>query len=89
MLSLEGKERLLTYLKDEMKDDQMLTDLYLAIRFALRTGGRKEEVWLLKRHQINWQESTITFDETKNDLDRTVSIPPEIMELLTKRPIRI
>ena len=72
-----------------MKDDQILADLYLVIRLALRTGARKEEVWSLKRHQINWQESTITFDETKNDLERTVSIPPEIMELLTKRPARI
>ena len=72
MLALEEKECLLTYLKDAMKGEQMLSDLYLAIRLALSTGTSKEEIWSLKRHQINWQESTITFDETKIDFCITV-----------------
>ena len=61
-------------------------DLDLAIRIALRTGARQQEVWSLKYDQINFKDSTINFDETKNNLERTVSVPKMIMDLLKKRP---
>ena len=64
------------------------SDLDLAIRIALRTGARQQEVWSLKYSQIDFKESTVNFDETKNDLERTVSIPKAIMDRLSAHPSR-
>lgn len=64
------------------------SDLELAIRIALRTVARQQEVWSLKYSQIDFNENTINFDETKNDLERTVSIPKTIIERLRTHPSR-
>ena len=62
--------------------------LDLAIRLALRTGARQQEIWSMKFRQISFKRSTITFDETKNDNKRTISIPDNLMERLSKLPSR-
>jgi len=62
--------------------------LDLAIRIALGTGARQQEVWAMKFKQINFKLNTITFDETKNDYKRTVSIPEHIIARLKRLPSR-
>ena len=64
------------------------SDLDLAIRLALRSVARQQEIWSMKFKQINFKFNTITFDETKNDHKRTVSIPEHLMVRLKKLPSR-
>ena len=81
----DGRERMLTLEEWErlkVAANEVSETLYLAIILAVGTGGRKMEVWGMNAKQIEWKRGTVTFDKTKRDVKRTVSIPKDAMTLL-------
>lgn len=56
--------------------------LFVVTRFALSTGARKGEILGLTWDDIDFTHSTVTFRNTKNKETRSLSLPPQILEML-------
>ena len=65
------------------------SQLYTAMFLALNTGGRKMEVWDLKKEDINFNDRKITFRKTKTGVVRSVRMVDEAFELLKELPKRM
>lgn len=52
--------------------------LGILVRLAIGTGGRKGELMGLRRKHIDLSERVVYFEETKNDLSRSVPYPASI-----------
>jgi len=60
-------------------------DLYPAVLLALVTGGRRNEVLLLRWRDIDLEHGTVTLSGQKTGARRTIAIPEEVAELLAER----
>jgi integrase len=60
-------------------------DLYLVVLLALSTGGRRSEILGLRWPEVNLQDETVTFLDTKNNDRRTVSVDPAALAILKDR----
>ena len=65
------------------KSDQLriVTDI---VKFAYQTGARQGEILKLKRDDIDFNNKTCTFKDTKNEEDRTIPLADETLTLLKK-----
>ena len=68
--------------------------LYTASMIALTTGGRKMEVWDLKRADVHiakeeGERSFVTFRETKTGPVRSVTLIKPALEVFEKLPLRL
>ena len=75
-LSLEEKDNLLAECDPELKD---------AVKLALLTGARKQEIWKLRYDAINWKHKFISFYETKTGIPRSVPMSQEMHTILSGR----
>ena len=89
----DGRVRFLS--KDELKRyldacEKISPPLHTASMIALTTGGRRMEVWDLKRADIKLGDKPmVTFRETKNGEVRSVKLVAEAVELFQKLPRRL
>lgn len=58
--------------------------LKLIAKFALKTGGRKQEVLGLKWDAVDLKKRTVTFLETKSGKKRTVPLAKSLCKILSK-----
>jgi len=56
----------------------------LLIKMAISTGIRRDDLVSIRIGNISLQDATLTFHESKKDIDRTISISPEIVQLIKK-----
>ena len=68
--------------------------LHTASMIALTTGGRKMEVWDLKRADVHiakeeGERSFVTFRETKTGPVRSVTLIEPALEVFKKLPLRL
>jgi len=59
----------------------MLRDI---VEFAISVGARQGEILKLKREHIDFNKKLITFFDTKNDADRTIPAPDNVLTILKK-----
>ena len=59
----------------------MLRDIVV---FAMSVGARQGEILKLKREHIDYEKKLITFFDTKNDADRTIPAPDNVLVILKK-----
>jgi len=86
----DARDRILTkaeYVKllDACSESNLsiLTDVVI---FAASVGARQGEILKLKRSHIDFAKKQITFFDTKNDADRTIPAPDNVLEILKKYP---
>lgn len=60
------------------------TEDELLIKLAVTTGLRREDLCALKISNINLEDETLTFHESKKSRDRTIYLSPEIILLIKK-----
>lgn len=75
-LSKKEYEKLISVI-DNIQDE-------LLIKLAITTGIRREDLCSLKIGNINLEEGTLTFHESKKNLDRSIYLAPEIVLLIKK-----
>lgn len=60
------------------------TEDELLIKLAVSTGIRREDLCAIKLSNINLEDGTLTFHESKKSLDRTIYLSPDIVLLIKK-----
>lgn len=56
----------------------------LLIKMAVSTGIRREDIVSISINNIDFDESYLTFHESKKNKNRTIFLSPEIMQLIRK-----
>ncbi len=80
--SIEEKQILV----DECKKS-INPDLFDIVSFALLTGARRGEIQNLKWQDINFENNIITFEDTKNGIDRAVPMAVALKSILLNRSL--
>lgn len=89
----EPPGREVIYTKDELnqllaqsmmigQDSELMHDLLL---FAMKTAARQGEILKLTWDDIDWEDETLTFLDTKSGKNREIPIHPELMDVLKRR----
>lgn len=86
-LRANRKERYLT--RDEIRTvlDKTDGDLHDMVMLALGTGMRASEVLSLDRDHVDLKRGVVTLADTKNGDKRVVPLPPQVVAMLSQRPI--
>lgn len=56
----------------------------LLIKLAVATGIRREDLMSIRIANINLEDETLTFHESKKNRDRTIPISPSLVQLMKK-----
>lgn len=80
---LSKEEYKLLLEKTDLQPMTMLSDM---VKFAYLTGARYGEIVKLKRLDVDYNNKTATFRDTKNSDDRTIPLAEEVIAILKKYP---